>query len=90
MALFVLIGRDGPDGKRLRPEVRPDHLAHLDPLVRAGRMVLAGPFTDGSGSLIVFEADSLEEAEAIAARDPYVQRGVFASFEVRPFRRTLP
>lgn len=90
MSLFVLIGRDGPDGKRLRPDVRPDHLAHLEPLTRAGRIVLAGPFTDGSGSLIVFEAESLEEAEAIAARDPYVRRGVFATFEVRPFQRVLP
>ncbi len=90
MSLFVLIGRDGPDGKRLRPDVRPDHLAHLEPLSRAGRIVLAGPFTDGSGSLIVFEAGSLEEATAIAERDPYVRRGVFATFEVRPFQRVLP
>lgn len=90
MSLFVLIGRDGPDGKRLRAEVRPDHLAHLDPLARAGRIVVAGPFTDGSGSLIVFEADSLEEAQAIAGNDPYVKRGVFSSWEVRPFLRVLP
>jgi uncharacterized protein YciI len=90
MSLFVLIGRDGPDGKRLRPEVRPDHLAHLEPLARAGRIVLAGRFTDGGGSLVVFEAESLEEAKAIAERDPYVRRGVFASWEVRPFQRVLP
>jgi len=90
VSLFVLIGRDGPDGKRLRQEVRPDHLAHLEPLARAGRIVVAGPFTDGSGSLIVFEAESIEDAKAIAVNDPYVRRGVFASWEVRPFRRVLP
>jgi uncharacterized protein YciI len=51
--LFVIIGHDGPDGARLRPQVRQAHLDNLRPLVEQGKVVLAGPFTDGSGSLIV-------------------------------------
>jgi hypothetical protein len=88
--LFVIIGHDGPDGSEKRPQVRPAHLAHLDPLARAGRVKLAGPFLDRSGSLIVVEMDSLADAWALVARDPYVTEGVFARVEVKPFRQVLP
>ena len=88
--LFVIIGRDGPDAKKLRPEIRPDHLAHLGVYDDQGRIRLAGPLTDGSGSLIVLEAPSLAEARAIADADPYARAGVFASVEVHPFKQVLP
>jgi hypothetical protein len=88
--LFVVIGHDAPDSREKRPLVRPAHLAHLEPLSRAGRVPLAGPFTDGSGSLIVLEAASLEEAWKVVAADPYVREGVFNRVEVKPFRRVFP
>ena len=69
---------------------RPAHLEHLAPLSAAGRVPLAGPFTDGSGSLIVLEADSLAEAWSIVARDPYVVNGIFNQVDVHPFTRVFP
>lgn len=90
MPLFVMIGHDAPESKAKRPLHRPAHLEHLAPLAAAGRVPLAGPFTDGSGSLIVLEAGSLEEAWAIVARDPYVVNGVFNRVDVRPFLRVFP
>ena len=54
-------------------------------MAKAGRVKLAGPFLDKSGSLIVLEADSLAEAWALVARDPYVTEGVFNRVEVKPF-----
>jgi hypothetical protein len=88
--LFVLIGHDAPDAKDKRPKLRPEHLAHLEALAREGRIPLAGPFADGTGSLVVLEADSIEEAWRIVAADPYVRGGVFDRVEVRPFRRVFP
>ncbi len=88
--LFVIIGYDGPDGARLRPSVRPAHLANLQPLVEQGRMVIGGPFTDGSGSLMIVDMESQAAAEAFARTDPYVTQGVFARVEVRPFRKVVP
>lgn len=88
--LYVIIGHDAPDAAAKRPEVRPAHLAHLDPVARAGRVRLAGPFLDRTGSLIVVEADSLAEVWALVARDPYVTEGVFNRVEVKPFRQVLP
>lgn len=88
--LFVIIGHDSPDGARLRLTVREAHLKNLRPLVDAGRVILAGPFTDGSGSLIVIDAQSEAEAVAFAHSDPYVTQGVFERVEVKPFRHVFP
>ena len=88
--LFVIIGRDGPQAKELRPKLRPDHLAHLDVADRQGRIKLAGPLSDGAGSLIVVELDSEDEARAMADADPYTRGGVFETVEIHPFMQVLP
>jgi uncharacterized protein YciI len=94
MPLFVLIGHDGPRGSELRAVHRPAHLAGLQPLARAGRIRHAGPILgdDGAplGSVILFEAESLSEARAIGARDPYVTEGIFARYEVRETTVVFP
>jgi uncharacterized protein len=88
--LFAIIGHDGPDGPRLRPQVRQAHLDNLRPLAQLGKVVLAGPFTDGSGSLIVVDMDTEVQALAFARSDPYVTQGVFERIEVKPFRKVFP
>lgn len=87
---FVILGFDGPDGESKRKIHRPAHLAKMEPLDRAGRVVLAGPLTDRTGSLIVIEADSLEEARQFAHEDPYTVNGVFERVEVHPFTQVFP
>ena len=88
--LFVIIGHDGPDGAALRPKIRPAHLENLRPLDCAGKLKIAGPFTDGSGSLIIVDMESEAEARAFANSDPYVKGGVFERVEVKPFRQVFP
>lgn len=88
--LFVIIGHDGPNAKELRPRLRADHLAHLGEEDRAGRVKLAGPLTDGHGSLIVIEAASEAAARKLANDDPYTRGGVFESVEIHPFKQVLP
>ena len=88
--IFVILGFDGPDGQVKRKIHRAAHLANLEPLDRQGRILLAGPFTDQAGSLIIIEANSLEEASQIAQKDPYTVHGIFERVEVHPFRQVLP
>jgi uncharacterized protein YciI len=88
--LFVIIGHDSRDAKEKRPQHRPAHLAHLDPLAKEGRVILAGPLTDGAGSLIVVEAESLADAWSLVGRDPYVTNGIFERIEVHPFVQVFP
>lgn len=100
MSLYAIIGRDHVDSLERRRLARPAHLQRIQPLVDAGRIVLAGPFpaidaedpgaAGFTGSLIVAEFDSLEDARHWAEADPYVTEGVFADLDVRPFRRVLP
>jgi uncharacterized protein YciI len=88
--MFVIIGYDGPDGARLRPTVRPAHLENIQPLVAQGRVVVVGPFTDGSGSLMVVDFADEKEAREFARNDPYTRHGVFERVEIRPFRQVVP
>ena len=97
---YVIDARDEADALARRLEARPRHLARLHELRDAGRLLLAGPCpaidaedpgpAGFSGSLIVAEFDSLEAAQAWAKADPYVEAGVYARVEVRPFRPVLP
>lgn len=87
---FVILGFDGSDGQEKRKIHRPAHLARMESLDAQGRVVLAGPLTDRSGSLIVIEAESQSEAEAFAREDPYTVGGVFQRVEVHPFLQIFP
>ena len=98
--LYCIIGNDGADTLEKRIEARPAHLERLQQLQAEGRLVLAGPFpaidaedpgdAGFTGSLIVAQFDSLEEAREWAAADPYVSAGVYERISVKPFRKTLP
>jgi len=58
--------------------LRPEHLAFLVAKEGEGRIFARGKFPDGAGGLVVYMADSLEEARAIAEGDPYVVHGARA------------
>jgi uncharacterized protein YciI len=88
--LFVIIGRDARDAKEKRPQHRPAHLAHLEPLAARGKVILAGPRTDGAGSVIVVVAESLAAVWELVGRDPYVTNGIFENVEVHPFVQVFP
>ena len=94
MGLFVLIGRDGSRGAELRRAHREAHLRNLEPLAKAGRVVYAGPLLDAAnepcGSVVVFDAESLDAARRFAASDPYVTQGVFEHWEVLATRQVFP
>jgi hypothetical protein len=97
---YVITGKDGPGALEKRKAVRPAHLARAKALVDAGRMIVAGPCpaidspdpgpAGFTGSLIIAEFASLEDARAWIAADPYVTAGVFESWDVKPFVRVLP
>lgn len=59
------------DAKR-NLEVRPRHIEYLDALDLKGKVFARGPFGDGSGGLVIYQADSYEEALQMAENDPHV------------------
>jgi len=98
--LYMIIGKDVDNSLPLRKQARPEHLARLQSLQNEGRLLLAGPnplidATDPgdagfSGSLIVAEFPSLQDAENWANRDPYLAAGVYQEVSVKPFLKVLP
>ncbi|HKK06311.1 MAG TPA: YciI family protein [Gammaproteobacteria bacterium] len=98
--LYAILSEDKEDSLARRQEARPAHLERLEALREAGRLILAGPHpaidaedpgpAGFSGSLIVAEFDSLDEARSWADADPYVAAGVYARVSVKPFRKVLP
>ena len=98
--LYAIIAEDAADSQERRRQARPAHLKRMQELVDAGRVIVAGPFpaidspdpgpAGVSGSLIVAEFDSLEDARAWIDADPYVTTGVFEKVSVKPFTMVLP
>jgi uncharacterized protein len=94
MPTFVYIGHDGTAASEQRRKARPEHIERIEALDTAGRIRFAGPLLDEGGeprgSVVVFEADDLEAARALAESDPYVKAGVFERLEVRETRVVFP
>lgn len=57
-------------------EYRQAHVDYLNQLAEQGKIFAKGPFADGSGGMVVYIADSYEEAKEMAEKDPYVVNGV--------------
>ncbi|MFV8835236.1 YciI family protein [Aquisalimonas sp.] len=97
---YAIISEDVENSLPLRKEARPAHLERLEALKAEGRLLVAGPNPaidaedpgpDGfSGSMVIAEFPSLEDAKAWANEDPYVAAGVYQSVTVKPFRKVLP
>ena len=97
---YTIISEDVVDSLRLRKEARPAHLARLEALKEDGRLLVAGPHpaidspdpgeAGFSGSLVIAEFESLEQAQQWADDDPYVEAGVYQSVTVKPYKVVLP
>lgn len=59
----------------LNAKVRPAHLDYLNKLYKEDKVVMAGPFTDKKGGMVIYRADSFEEAKHLAEADPAVAEG---------------
>lgn len=98
--LYAIISQDVENSLDKRLSVRPEHIERLNKLKEQGRLILAGPHpaidnvdpgpAGFTGSLIVAEFESLEEAQTWANNDPYITAGVYESVTVKPFKKVLP
>lgn len=97
---YAIMCEDHAGSLERRLETRPAHLARLEELVREGRLLTAGPHPSidteepgeagFSGSLIIAEFSSLEDAIQWADNDPYLEAGVYCNVSVKPYKRVLP
>ena len=98
--LYAVIAQDRQGTLEQRLATRPAHLERLRALQAEGRLLLAGPHpaidspdpgeAGFTGSLVVAEFPSLDEAQSWADADPYTTAGVYAQVTVKPFKKVLP
>lgn len=67
-------------------EVRPAHRAYLKELLDTGRLAVSGPFADDKAGLLVYNAETAEDAEALLRADPFAKAGVFVSWNIRAWK----
>ena len=97
---YAILSEDVEDSGPLRARARAGHLARFDELLAQGRVLVAGshPAIDAlepgeagfSGSLVIVDFPSLQDAEVWAAADPYLEAGVYRKSVVKPFKQVLP
>lgn len=98
--LYAIISEDIPNSLEKRKLARPAHVARLQQLNDEGRLFVAGPHpaidnndpgeAGFSGSLVIAEFASLDQAQLWADADPYVAAGIYARVAVKPFKKVLP
>lgn len=96
---YVIYSEDVADSLEKRQSVRPAHLARLQLLRDEGRLLTAGPMpavdsndpgaAGFTGSTVIAEFTSLEEAQAWAEADPYIAAGVYKAVQVKPYKKVF-
>jgi len=97
--LYVIYSEDVANSLEKRAAARPAHIERLQKLQEQGRVVVAGPTpaidsvdpgdAGMTGSLVVIEFETLQDAKAWADADPYVAAGVYKNVTVKPFKRVF-
>jgi uncharacterized protein len=94
---YLILAKDVDDSLALRKSARTAHLARLDALRSEGRLLTAGPMpavdsedpaeAGFTGSVIIAEFESLDDAKEWASADPYMEAGAYESVDVVPYKK---
>ncbi|ALG84605.1 YciI family protein [Gordonia phthalatica] len=83
MALFAVDYTYAPDAAAARDQFRPEHRAWLGARHEAGDLQFVGPYTDGSGALLMITADDLDAAKDFLANDPFAREKLIAAVAIK-------
>jgi uncharacterized protein YciI len=97
---YAIMSTDHEGSLSKRLAARPAHVARLVALRDEGRLLIAGPHpavdsqdpgpAGFTGSLVVVDFPTIEDAKAWADQDPFVAAGVYQEVVVKPFNLVLP
>ncbi len=72
-----------PDKPNRQQAYWDEHARFMDALFDTGQVILGGPFADGSGSMVIVTAESVEAARAIFEHDPWKQQDILVAAEFK-------
>ena len=96
---YVIFSQDVENSLEKRLGARPAHLARLQELQDEGCLLTAGPMpaidsndpgeAGFSGSTVIAEFESLQQAQDWADADPYVDAGVYKQVTIKPYKKVF-
>jgi len=96
---YVIFSQDVENSLAKRLSVREKHLARLQVLQDEGRLLTAGPMpaidsenpgeAGFTGSTVIAQFESLQDAQSWADADPYIDAGVYQNVVVKPFKKVF-
>lgn len=90
--LYVIHCFDKQDHLQIRLDNRPAHVDYLKSF--GAKLQAAGPTLDAddnmNGSVVILDLETLADAEAFAANDPYAKAGLFEKVSIQPWKKVLP
>lgn len=93
---YAIFATDKPDMLAVRERVRPFHRAYLRNAasghgvsVRFGGPTLDARSDTMNGTLLVIEAEHLDDVQRFVSEDPYMHAGIFERVEIRPWHWSL-
>ncbi|MBD8604568.1 MULTISPECIES: YciI family protein [unclassified Pseudomonas] len=90
--LYVIYCRDNPSTPTLRDEFYDAHRAYLKSA--SIKILVAGPYTSTDsekkiGSMLVVEAESLEQATNFQKNDPFALNNVWSEVSINPYIKAI-
>lgn len=79
MSIFAVEYVYNPDHEDLRAEHRPAHRQWLGDLADQGTVLASGPFTDGTGALLLFSAENESALNELVSQDPFALVGAISA-----------
>ncbi|NEO86637.1 MAG: hypothetical protein F6J87_20620 [Spirulina sp. SIO3F2] len=67
----------------------PAHCQYVKQLIEQGHQARTGYWAEKGGGMLLFEADSLQEAQTIVENDPLIQNGC-VTYELHEWRIVVP
>ncbi len=96
---YVIFSQDVANSLEKRLSVREKHLERLQSLQDEGRLLTAGPMpaidsenpgeAGFTGSTVIADFATLDDAKTWADADPYVAAGVYQHVIVKPFKKVF-
>jgi uncharacterized protein YciI len=92
MKQYLITGTDHKDALALerRMKARPDHLAGMSVLKKAGNFITGGATLDPqgtmTGSVIILQFESAQDLERWRANEPYIIQDVWETVDIKPFK----
>lgn len=72
-----------PDKPVREQQLWDEHASFMDGLFESGVVILAGPFADRTGSMVIVKADSASQVYEMFRKDPWTQHDVLVVVDVK-------